>query len=103
MLRSGRGARRLGHAVDVQALVYRAGPHREHSLLFGVATMGAAELRFLPVLGVVMLVGGAAWIVFLSLYNVAVLNLSPDWVRARVSAVWMMVFSGSSRRRQRHL
>jgi predicted MFS family arabinose efflux permease len=65
------------------------------TLLFGVATMGAAELRFLPVLGVVMLVGGAAWIVFLSLYNVAVLNLSPDWVRARVSAVWMMVFQGA--------
>jgi hypothetical protein len=33
-------------------------------------------LRFLLVLGAVMLVGGAAWIVFLSLYNVAILNLS---------------------------
>jgi MFS family permease len=65
------------------------------TVLFGVATMGAAVLRFLPVLGAVMLVAGAAWIVFLSLYNVAVLNLSPDWVRARVSGVWMMVFQGA--------
>jgi hypothetical protein len=46
-------------------------------------------------LGVVTLAGGAAWIVFLSLYNVAILNLSPDWVRARVAGVWMMVFQGA--------
>jgi MFS family permease len=65
------------------------------TVLFGVATMAAAVLHFLPMLGAVMLVGGAAWIVFLSLYNVAVLNLSPDWVRARVSGVWMMVFQGA--------
>jgi hypothetical protein len=63
--------------------------------LFGAATMTAAVSRLLPVLGIVMLIAGAAWIVFLSLYNVAVLNLSPDWVRARVSGVWMMVFQGA--------
>jgi MFS family permease len=65
------------------------------TVLFGAATMATAVLRFLPLLGAVMLVGGAAWIVFLSLYNVAVLNLSPDWVRARVAGVWMMVFQGA--------
>src|SRR5271169_5999543 len=63
--------------------------------LFGITTMATSVLRFLPLLGAVMLAGGAAWIVFLSLYNVAILNLSPDWVRARVAGVWMMVFQAA--------
>ena len=65
------------------------------TVLFGITTMAAGAIRFLPMLGAVMLAGGAAWIVFLSLYNVAILNLSPDWVRARVAGVWMMVFQGA--------
>jgi MFS family permease len=65
------------------------------TVLFGITTMAAGVLRSLPMLGAVMLAGGAAWIVFLSLYNVAILNLSPDWVRARVAGVWMMVFQGA--------
>lgn len=65
------------------------------TVLFGAVTMGAGVLRSLPVLGLAMLVGGAAWIVFLPLYNVAVLTLAPDWVRARVSGVWMMIFQGA--------
>jgi MFS family permease len=65
------------------------------TVLFGMTTVATGVLRFLPMLGAVMLVGGAAWIVFLSLYNVAILNLSPDWVRARVAGVWMMVFQGA--------
>ena len=65
------------------------------TVLFGITMMLTGVLRFLPLLGAVMLAGGAAWIVFLSLYNVAILNLSPDWVRARVAGVWMMVFQGA--------
>jgi MFS family permease len=65
------------------------------TVLFGVTTMAAGAFRLLPILGAVMLASGAAWIVFLSLYNVAILNLSPDWVRARVAGVWMMVFQGA--------
>ena len=41
-------------------------------------------LRELAPLAAVMLVGGAAWISFISLFNVKVLNQTPDWVRARV-------------------
>jgi len=41
-----------------------------------------------------MLAGGASWIVFISLFNVLVLNLTPDWVRARVLAITMLVFQG---------
>jgi hypothetical protein len=42
-----------------------------------------------------MLLGGAAWISFISLFNVQVLNQTPDWVRARVLAVALLVFQGS--------
>ena len=31
-----------------------------------------------------MLIGGAAWILFISLFNVLILTHTPDWVRARV-------------------
>jgi hypothetical protein len=46
-------------------------------------------------LGLLMLLGGAAWISFSSLFNVQVLNQAPDWVRARVLAVSMLVFQGA--------
>ena len=42
-----------------------------------------------------MVVGGAAWVSFLSLFNVQILNLAPDWVRARVLAIAMLVFQGA--------
>jgi hypothetical protein len=42
-----------------------------------------------------MLAGGAAWIVFISLFNVLILNHAPEWVRARVLAVSMLVFQGA--------
>lgn len=64
-------------------------------LIFGLTTMATASFRALPVLGAVMLVGGAAWIVFISLFNVLILNHTPDWVRARVLAVSMLVFQGA--------
>jgi MFS family permease len=41
-----------------------------------------------------MIVGGAAWIVFISLLNALVQHLAPDWVRARVLAVFMLTFQG---------
>src|SRR5207253_7348921 len=63
--------------------------------IFGMATIAAGALRALPPLGVVMLIGGAAWISFISLFNVQILNQTPDWVRARVLAVSMLVFQGA--------
>jgi MFS family permease len=64
-------------------------------LAFGFGTMAAGMLHSLPLLGANMLIAGAAWIVFISLFNVMVLNLAPDWVRARVLAVSMLVFQGA--------
>jgi MFS family permease len=63
--------------------------------LFGLATIAAGALRALVPLGAVMLIGGAAWISFISLFIVQVLNQAPDWVRARVLAVSMLVFQGA--------
>jgi hypothetical protein len=63
--------------------------------LIGFATLAASVLRSMPSLMAVMLVAGSAWIVFLSLFNVLVLDHTPDWVRARVLAVSTLVFQGA--------
>jgi MFS family permease len=63
--------------------------------VFGLTTFAAGILRSLPALSGVMVVAGSAWIVFLSLFNVLVLNHAPDWVRARVLAISTLVFQGA--------
>ena len=63
-------------------------------LIFGLMTVATGSFRALPMLGAVMLAGGAAWIVVISLFNVLILNHTPDWVRARVLAVSMLAFQG---------
>jgi MFS family permease len=62
--------------------------------ILGIATIAVSLLRGLPALSVVMLIGGAAWIIFISLVSALVQKLAPDWVRARVLAVFMLVFQG---------
>jgi MFS family permease len=66
----------------------------------GVATIGAvivtsSALHRLSTLAPAMLIGGVAWIIFMSLISALVQNLAPDWVRARVLAVYLLVFQGS--------
>ena len=39
--------------------------------------------------------GGATWVSFLSLLNVQILKLAPDWVRARALAIAMLMFQGA--------
>jgi len=62
---------------------------------FGLTTVAAGALRSLAPLAAIMLMAGAAWISFISLFNVQVLNQTPDWVRARVLSVSMLVFQGA--------
>jgi MFS family permease len=57
-------------------------------------TVGAGFLHTMTMLAVAMLVAGAAWIVFISLVSALMQSLAPDWVRARVLAVFMLVFQG---------
>jgi MFS family permease len=63
--------------------------------IFGLTTVAAGARGDLILLAALMLFGGAAWISFISLFNVQVLNQTPDWVRARVLAVSMLVFQGA--------
>jgi predicted MFS family arabinose efflux permease len=63
--------------------------------VFGLTTIAAGALRDLLPLAAVLLIGGGAWISFISLFNVQILNQTPDWVRARVLAVSMLVFQGA--------
>ncbi len=63
--------------------------------IFGLGMLAASTVRSVPVLSAVMIVAGSAWIVFLSIFNVLVLNHAPDWVRARVLAIFTLVFQGA--------
>jgi MFS family permease len=62
--------------------------------ILGVMTIAAGFLHAMAPLAVSMLVAGAAWIVFISLVSALMQSLAPDWVRARVLAVFMLVFQG---------
>jgi MFS family permease len=49
----------------------------------------------LSALAAILLIGGAVWVTFISLINALVQNLAPDWVRARVLAIFILVYQGS--------
>jgi MFS family permease len=61
----------------------------------GLVILAMSALHKLSTLAAVMLVGGAAWVIFISLINALVQNLAPDWVRARVLAIFILVYQGS--------
>ena len=63
--------------------------------IYGLATFAASTLRVLPGLWAAMFMAGAAWIMFISLVNVLILNHTPDWVRARVLSVSTLVIQGA--------
>jgi MFS family permease len=64
-------------------------------VIFGLVMVAVGGLHRLSTLAAVMLIGGAAWVIFISLINALVQNLAPDWVRARVLAVFILVYEGS--------
>ena len=64
-------------------------------LILGLVIVAISGLHRLSTLAPVMLVGGAAWVTFISLISALVQNLVPDWVRARVLAIFILVYQGS--------
>src|SRR3984893_12610823 len=91
------GAGAVGGAVVMQRA--RARWSTEAIASMAVAVLGAmivatGMVHVLAGLIVVMLVSGAAWLIFISLVSALVQNLAPDWVRARVLAVFMLVSQG---------
>jgi MFS family permease len=63
--------------------------------IVGGSMIATGSLDRLSALALVMLVTGAAWITFVSLIGAVIQTLAPDWVRARVLAVFLLVFQGS--------
>jgi MFS family permease len=63
--------------------------------ILGVTMVAAGGLHSLATLAPLMLVSGGAWVLFISLIGALVQNLAPDWVRARVLAVFILVYQGS--------
>jgi len=62
--------------------------------ILGLMTAIAGSLHAMVALAATMLVAGAAWIVFISVMSALVQSLAPDWVRARVLSIFMLVFQG---------
>jgi MFS family permease len=92
------GAGAIGGALLMQTL--RALFSTEMIVSAGVVILGStiiaiAELYRLSTLALVIFVSGAAWVLFISLINAVVQNLAPDWVRARVLAIFTLVYMGS--------
>jgi MFS family permease len=63
--------------------------------VFAAVIFTLATVQRLWILCILIPFGGAAWTVFMSIFNTLVQNLAPDWVRARVLAVYLFVFQGS--------
>jgi MFS family permease len=92
------GAGAIGGALLMQTL--RARFSTEMIVSAGVVVLGTAIvtitwLHRLSTLALVTLVSGAAWVLFISLINALIQNLAPEWVRARVLAIFTLVYMGS--------
>ena len=92
------GAGAIGGALLMRML--RARFSTEMIVSAGVVILGSAivtitRLHRLSTLALVILVSGAAWVLFISLINALVQNLAPDWVRARVLAIFTLIYMGS--------
>jgi MFS family permease len=62
---------------------------------FAAVILSLALLHSPVILCFLMLLGGASWTAVMSLFNIMAQELAPDWVRARVLAVYLFVFQGS--------
>jgi MFS family permease len=62
--------------------------------ILGLMTATVGFLHAMVAVAATMLVAGAAWIVFISVMSALVQSLAPDWVRARVLSIFMLVFQG---------
>ena len=62
--------------------------------ILGGTIVTLSLMHTLPGLMLTLVVSGGAWLTFISLANALVQNLAPDWVRARVLALFMLVTQG---------
>ena len=64
------------------------------TVVFALATASLAYVHSFGVLAIALAGGGIAWIAVLSSLNVSAQTVTPSWVRARVMAVYLLVFMG---------
>jgi MFS family permease len=64
------------------------------TFIFAATTAILAVVHIFPLLCVVMIFGGIAWMALMSSFNISVQALVPAWVRARVLAIYLLVFFG---------
>ena len=62
--------------------------------LFVLASIALAYVRSFALLALALTLGGIAWISVLSVFNVSAQTPTPSWVRARVMAIYLLVFTG---------
>jgi len=62
--------------------------------ILSISLLAAGVLRSLGALSPIMICAGAAWMIFISWHNTMVQQMAPEWVRARVLAVFVLVFQG---------
>lgn len=74
--------------ATIEALVAAA------SVGFAAVMLVVAYVRDPVVLGVALVLAGIAWLMFLSLFIVTALATVPAWVRARATAVVLLMFFG---------
>jgi MFS family permease len=92
------GAGAIGGALLMQILRDRFSTEMIVSagtVILGAAIVTIALLHRLSVLALIVFISGVAWVLFISLINAVVQNLAPDWVRARVLAIFTLVYMGS--------
>jgi MFS family permease len=79
---------RLRRSLPIDTLTTAA------TLVFALATLALAYLRFVPLVVVCMIAGGMAWMAVTSSVNVAAQTAAPAWVRARAVSLYILVFQG---------
>jgi MFS family permease len=62
--------------------------------LFALATIALAYVHSFALLALALVIGGIAWISVLSALNISAQTATPSWVRARVMAIYLLVFTG---------
>lgn len=65
------------------------------STIFAACLWAMATFRSIALLCIAIALGGAAWTAVMSLMTTVVQNVAPDWVRARATAMFMLVYMGA--------
>jgi MFS family permease len=64
------------------------------TVAFAVVSVLTAFWRFIPGLGIAMILGGVAWIAMMAGLNGSAQTAVPSWVRARALGIYLLVFQG---------